>query len=85
MLLEDVGDSAKCVAAVSTGALHLYCDADPDLNCRKPLCNLYLAKLCIFAQVHMLFRVKVSSKADRRHQIMDMLLVCYYDTCPLEE
>ena len=74
MLLEDVGNSAKCVAAVSTGGSHLHCSAGPDLNCRKPLCNLYLAKLCIFAQLHMLFRVKVFSKADGRHQIMDMLL-----------
>ena len=85
MLLEDVGDSAKCVAAVSTGALHLHCSADPDLSCKKPQCNLNLAKLCTFAQVHMLFRVKVSSKADGRHQIMDMLLVRHYDACPLED
>ena len=33
----------------------------------------------------MLFRVKVSSKADGRHQIVDMLLVCYYDACQLED
>ena len=85
MLLEDVGNSAECVAALSTGALHLHCSADPDLNCKKPRCNLYLAKLCTFAQVHMLFQVKGSSKADGRHQIMDMLLVRYYDACPLED
>ena len=30
------------------------------------------------AQVHLLFQVKVSSKADGPHQSMDMLLVSYY-------
>ena len=85
MLLEVVGNSAKCIAAVSTGALHLHCSGDPDLNCTKPPCNLELAKLSALAQVHMLFRVKVSSKADGRYQSMHMLLVRYYDACPLED
>lgn len=45
MLLEIVGNNAKCAAAVSTGALRLHCSADPHLNCKMLPCNHSLAKL----------------------------------------